>query len=591
MSLRSPIVSVLGHVDHGKSSILDAIRGTNIVAGEAGAITQAIGASIIPLDTIKRRISHLSPSVGADLKIPGLLFIDTPGHAAFTSLRRRGGSLADLAILVVDINEGFKPQTYEALEILKNNRTPFVIAANKLDLVPGFQVKKGVPLVKLLNDQSPNVLQEVENRLYTIVGEVFDKFGLQSERFDRVEDFTKQVAIVPCSAKQQVGLEELLLMLTGLAQKYLEQQLSFTAEGPGKGVILEVKEDKGLGRTIDVILYDGTIKVGDLIVYGTLDEPKSTKVRALFEPQPNTEIRDRKGKFRSVKEAVAATGVKVSAPDLEGAAAGMPVVVVPSPDAVDSVKERIKSEIERIEIDTDDNGIIIKADTLGSLEAMINLLNERDIPIRKASVGQITKKDISEAEANFDSDPLTAVILGFNINSPDDSLLAGSKVKVIVDNIIYKLIERFEEWQDEVRRAEEAKQLEGLVRPCKVEVLQNCIFRQSNPCIVGVEVIKGVLRSGTPLMREDGRSLTVVKSIEAEGKSLSEAERGRQVAISLPGVIAGRQLFELDFLYADIPEEDFRKLKKLVKHLSSDEVEALKEIARIKREHNPVWGV
>ncbi len=585
MALRSPIVSVLGHVDHGKSSILDAIRGTNIVSGEAGAITQAIGASIIPKSTILKKSGSLLEKLNIKLTIPGLLFIDTPGHAAFTSLRKRGGNLADIAILVVDINEGLKPQTKEAIEILKASKTPFIVAANKLDLVPGFQAKIG-PLLKQINDQNPNILTDIETKLYTLVGNLHEDFNLPAERFDRVESFTSQIAIIPCSAKTGLGLEELLMVLSGLAQKYLEESLSLDVSGPAKGIILEVKEEKGLGKTIDVILYDGTLRVSDTIVYGTLDGAKSTKIRALFEPRPHAEMRDKKSKFNSVKEAVAATGVKVSGPDLEGAAAGMPIRSV-NDNTISEVSDELSRELGGIQIETDKEGVILKADTLGSLEAMIVLLKEKNIPIRKATVGQITKKDISDAESNYEKNPSLAAILGFNIQPVDDS----EHVKIIVDDVIYKMLDRFEEWQQEMVAAEEAKKLEGLVRPCKVEVLQNCFFRQSNPCIVGVEVLKGTLRTGMTLMKEDGRPLTIVKSIQADKDNVTVAERGRQVAISLPNVTAGRQIEELDYLYSDIPEEDFRQLKKFAKHLSGDEKEILKFIAEIKRRHNPVWGI
>ncbi|MBN1275508.1 translation initiation factor IF-2 [Candidatus Woesearchaeota archaeon] len=585
MSIRSPIVTVLGHVDHGKSSILDAIRGSDVVAGEAGAITQAIGASIIPAETIKQRLGSLLDETKLHLTIPGLLFIDTPGHAAFTSLRSRGGSLADIAILVVDINEGCKPQTLESVEILKNTRTPFIVAANKLDLIPGFSNKDG-PLVSQLAAQAEHVARDVDTKLYGLVGVLYERFSLQAERFDRVDDFTKQVAIVPCSAKTGLGLQELLLVISGLAQRYLEQSLSFDVSGPGKGVILEVKEDKGLGKTIDVILYDGRMRVGDTFVYGTLDEPRQAKARALFEPWPNTEMRDRKGKFRSVKEAAAATGVKISAPDLEGAAAGMPVLVTSPAGVADAVAE-VAAQINDVQIATEHEGVIIKADTLGSLEAMIALLREHGIPIRRASVGQVVKKDVSEAESNAEKHPLYAAVLGFNV-APAKST---DRVKVIVHDVIYRIIDEYEAWRQERRKEDEAKQLDSLVRPCKIEVLQHCVFRQSNPCIAGVEVLKGSLRTGMPLMKRDGRPLTLVRGIQADKESLSVAERGRQVAVSLPNVTAGRNLEEADFLYSDVSEEDFRKLKRLVEYLSPDEKEVLKEVAQIKREHNPVWGV
>lgn len=587
MALRSPIVTVLGHVDHGKSSILDAVRDSNIVAGEAGAITQAIGASIIPVHTIKKKVGKLLEAMKMDLTIPGLLFIDTPGHAAFTSLRSRGGSLADIAILVVDLNEGFKPQTFEAVEILMNAKTPFIIAANKLDLVPRFASKDASGVLGLIQSQSSEVVADVETKMYKLVGTLHEKFNLESERFDRVDDFTKQVAIVPCSAKAGFGLQELLMVLSGLAQRYLEKYLDVDVTGPGKGVILEVKEDKGLGKTIDLILYDGIIRAGDTIVYGTLDAPKSTKIRALFEPRPNVEMRDKKGKFQNVKSAVAATGVKIGAPDLDGAAAGMPVRVA-SADSLDAVMAEVAEEINSVNINVDREGVVIKADTLGSLEALITLLRERGIPIRKASVGQISKRDLSDAQADSQRHPLHAAILGFNIPVPVEK---AEDVVVFCDPVIYKLIDNFEQWQQEQKKAQEAESLHGLIRPCKIEVLQNCIFRQSNPCIAGVEVVKGTLTTGMPLMKEDGRPLTVVKSLQADKDSVSSAQKGRQVAASLPNVTAGRNLEELEFLYSDIPEPDFRRLKELVEHLTPDEKAILKDIAHIKREHNPVWGV
>ena len=376
------------------------------------------------------------------------------------------------------------------------------------------------------------------------------------------------------------------MTLTGLAQKYLEHYLSMDAEGPGKGVILEVKEEKGLGTTLDLILHDGTIRVGDTIVYGTLDEPKTTKIRGLFEPKHNAEMRDKKSKFKPVKHVTAATGVKLSAPDLEGATAGMPVRVA-APEEADEVKAQVSKEIHDVQIDTEKEGLIIKADTLGSLEALITLLKEHDIPIRKAKVGPVTKKDILDAETNLEKHPLHAAILGFNIPEEEST----DKVKVIIDDVIYKVLDRYQEWQDERRKAEEAKQLDNLIRPCKIEVLQNCTFRKSNPCILGVEVLKGTLTSGMPLMKEDGAPLTFVKAIQAENESVTKAEKGRQVAISLPNVTVGRHVNEVEFLYSDIPEDHFRRLKKLSEHLTGDEVGILKEIAQKKREHNPVWGV
>lgn len=584
-AVRSPIVSVLGHVDHGKSSILDAIRGTNILATEAGAITQAIGASFIPLDTIKKKCGKLD-TFKITFTIPGLLFIDTPGHAAFTTLRKRGGSLADIAILVVDINEGFKPQTIEAVEILKAAKTPFIVAANKLDLIPGYR-KRADSLLADLRAQEQSVQQAIDTKLYELVGALYERFQLQAERFDRVQDYTKQLTIIPCSALQNHGIAELLMVLAGLTQKYFEEKLSIEVSGPAKGTILEVKESQGLGLTADVIIYDGTLKRNDTIVIAGMDGPIVTKVRALLEPNPLAEMRDKKTKFKTVPEVVAATGVKIAAPNMEGVLSGMPLIGARTPEEVERAKKEVVSALDELTVETSEHGIIIKADTVGSLEALSKLLREEGIPFRKASVGPITRKDLVDAETNYEEDPLTAVILGFNIPSVEGT----EKVKVFTHPVIYKLIEDFLAWKKAEEERREKAAMEELTGLCKIEILQNCIFRQSNPAVVGVEVLAGVLKQGTRLMKPDGTRITVVKEIQQEGKSLSRAERGFQVAVSLPGVTVCRHIDEHDILLTDLTEEEFRKYKEYKEVLSEEQKSLLKEIAEIKRKENPVWGV
>jgi translation initiation factor 5B len=588
-TLRSPIVSVLGHVDHGKSSILDAIRNSNIVSKEAGAITQAIGASIVPLDVIRARCGNLLDQLKMTFTIPGLLFIDTPGHAAFTSLRKRGGNLADIAILVVDMNEGFKPQTIEAIEILRASKTPFVIAANKLDLIPGYD-NKGMGLLADLNAQSEHTKELIDEKLYKIIGQIYDRFQINAERFDRIDDYTKKIAIIPCSAKQKFGLAELLVVITGLAQKYLEENLKINVSGIAKGTILEVKESAGLGKTLDVIIYEGSLQVNDTIVIGAIDAPIVTRVRALFQPAPLHEMRDKKSSFVSIKSVTAATGVRISAPGLENAVAGMPLVSCEdNDDAIENTKANLKKEVDEVVLDTGARGIIIKADSLGSLEAVIKLFGEKNIKIRKAGIGDISKKDLMDAESNYEQDPLLSVIIGFNVNLANGAE-ASKKVNLIIGDIIYKLLDDYIHWTEEKKKSLEAEQLEFLIRPCKIEVMQHCIFRQSNPAIVGVFVIVGTLKVGTPLMR-DGKALTAVKSIQSELENINILEQGKQAAASLPDVVCGRNLNEGNILYSNIPEDDFRKLKKLKKYLTDPEVQVMREIAEIMRKGNAVWGI
>lgn len=584
MAIRSPLCVVLAHVDHGKTSILDRIRGSAVTKGEAGGITQAIGASIIPLSTVKKICGKLLESLKMKFTIPGLLFIDTPGHASFTSLRKRGGNLSDIAILVIDVNAGVKPQTIESIEILKQYKTPFVIAANKIDLISGWQSSEK-PLLANIQSQSQSTQQLTDKKLYELVGKLAE-LGFDSERFDRVDDFTKSIAIIPTSAITGEGIPELLMVITGLAQKFLENWLKFDVKGKAKGTVLEVKEEKGLGKSMDVILYDGSLKRNDIIVIGTLTEPIVTKVKGLFEPLPLKEMRDKKSKFESVQEVHAATGVRISAQGIDEVLSGMPIRSC-SQEGIEKAKQEIKSEIEEAMIKEDKDGIIIKADTLGSLEALHKLLKEKSFSIKKASIGGITKKDISDAEANYEKDPMTAVILGFNISSD----IEPKNVKIISNNVIYKIIEDFEKWQIEEKRKLETKELEKVVMPCKFQIMQGYVFRQNNPAVVGVDVLGGTVRIGTPLMKEDGKEITEIKSMQMDQENIEKAERGKQVAVSMEGVTVGRQINEGEILYSAIPEQDFRKLKEFKKYLKEEEKQIIKEIVSIKRRQNPVWGI
>ena len=583
--LRKVLLTVVGHVDHGKSSILDTIRGSTVAEREAGLITQAIGASIIPQETINRLCKDLLKATGKKFTTPGLLAIDTPGHAAFSNLRKRGGALADIAIVVVDINEGFRPQTEEAIEILRNSKTPFIIATNKIDLISGWSSDLKSSLIANLTKQSKDVQNKFETKFYEIVGQMYEKFQMNIERFDRLEDYTKQIAIVPVSAKTGEGLPELLMVTMGLAEKFLEQNLHADIKKSAKGTVLEVKEEKGLGTTIDAIIYDGHIKVNDPLIIGGIDGPIVTKVKALFEPAPLTEMRDKRSNFKSVKEVYAATGVKISAKDIQDVIAGMPLETDLD---IEAAKLRVQEAIDEARIDTDEKGIVIKADSIGSLEALTVLLREKDIPIRKANIGNITKKDLIDAEANTEKDPLLGVVLGFNVTLEEEP---NEKVKVITNKVIYKIIEDLEEWQINTKKSIEAKGLDKLVRPFKAEILRGYVFRQSNPAVFGVYITHGTIHNNLQILKKDGKVLSSIKGIQHEQDNLEKAEKGKQVAISVPHVMMGRQLNEGDIIYSDIPEEDFRQLKEFKEYLSADEKEVLKEIAVIKRQTHPMWGV
>ncbi len=586
---RQLIVSVVGHVDHGKSSVLDKIRGSCIVDGEAGKITQAIGASMVPINKISDVCGGLLNK--EQMQMPGLLFIDTPGHAAFTSLRKRGGSLADMAVLIVDINEGFKPQTIEAMEILKQFKTPFVVAANKSDLLPGWN--SATEKCGVLKNQSAAALSILDTKIYELVGKIFE-IGFTADRYDRVEDFAKNIAIVPVSAKTGQGLPELLMVLVGLAQKFLGDKLKTEATKIAQGTILEVKEVKGLGLVADTILYKGTLNRNDTLLVGGMTGVIKSKVKALWVPSVLCEIRDKKAGFKNENSVESAAVVRVVAPDIAGVVAGMPLIAVSnSIKDTTEYEEKIKAEIEEVILDVGGKGIVIKADSLGSLEALIKMLKDKGIQIKKASIGNISKRDISEAGSNLETDEMTGVLLGFNItvNRDAQEQIEKSSVKVITSEVIYHIIEQYEKWHKEKLTELQRKELKMLVSPAKVLMLKGYIFRESNPAVFGVEVLAGLLKNDSPVMNAQGKRLSQVKSIQENQDNLDQAERGRQVALSMYKVIIGRQLNEGDTLYSDVPEEDFRKFKGLKQLLSQEQKNLLKELAVIKRKDNPFWGV
>ena len=566
---RALICLLTGHVDHGKSQIIETISKRKIIEKEAGRITQKISAVKVDIKDISSIAGELLKNSQLKVKIPGFLFIDSPGHAAFTNLRKRGGSLADIAILVVDANKGVLAQTKEAVEILKQCKTPFIVALNKIDLVTGWRSNKN-SLIKNINSQAENTRNRLDSKLYEVVGKLYE-LGFNAERFDRVSDYTKQIAIVPVSAKTGEGLQELLFVLIGLAQKYLEKNLEVELGKGGKGVVLEVREDKGLGTVLDIVLYDGRINVNDDFVIGGIDEPIVSKVRNMFELK------------KPVNKVEAAANITLIAPNLENVYSGMPLFVAEKISDIEKLKKEAQEQVEEVLIETDKDGIIVKADSLGSLEALVGLLKENNIPIKKANVGEINKKDAAEAQSQ--KNELNKVIVGFNIKNVKE------EVSVITSNVIYEIIEKLVKWREGKRREEEEANLKNLIRPCKIYIMPNFVFRQSNPAVVGIEVLKGVLKANMSLMNGTGKRVTDVKSIQEDGKNVGLAEKGKQVAISLPGVIIGRQVVEGQVLISDLTEEGFRKLKGMKSFLNSDEIELLKEIAESKRKQNPLWGV
>jgi len=591
MPIRQPIVCVLGHIDTGKTLLLDQIRKSTVQAREAGGITQHIGASFFPLDTLTKICGPLLEKLRGKIKIPGLLVIDTPGHEAFANLRRRGGAVADIVILVIDVLKGFEAQTYEIIEILKARKTPFLVATNKIDRVPGWKSKPEEPFLTSYEDQDSYVRRDLDERLYNIIG-ILSRLGFRANRFDKISDFTKTAAIVPTSAKTGEGIPELLAVLVGLTQQYLQPRLQVT-EGPAKGTVLEVKEETGLGVTINTIIYDGVLKKGDTIVVGGKEEAIVTKVRAALLPKPLDEIRDPRDKFSSMDMVSAAAGIKIAAPDLENALAGAPLYVVPSEDRLEEYVESVSEEVERIRIATDLEGVVLKTDALGSLEAIAESLRRNNVPIRLADVGDVSKRDVMEAVVVKEHEPFYGVILAFNVRTLRDAAeeAADRGVQIFQHNIIYHLIDDYLEWMKSEKEGLLREEFDRLVKPGKIKLLPGYVFRRAKPAIVGIEVLAGRIKSKYSLVKEDGEDVGEISQIQDRGESISEAETGMQVAISLDKSVVGRHIQEKEVLYVRLPEADAKALsKRFQDRLSAEEIEAINEFIDIMRRKSPFWA-
>ncbi len=585
--LRSPVVCILAHVDHGKTSILDKIRGTAVAAKEAGGITQMIGAYYIARPSIIAACGPLSSRAEEILKVPGLLFIDTPGHEAFTSMRERGGSIADIAILVIDIMQGIQPQTLESIQILRNHKTPFVIALNKVDLVQGWKSQDTPSITQSLAAQSPAVQTMLEDKLYTLVGRL-SEIGLQAERYDRVSDFTKQLAMVPLSAKTGEGIAELLMMLAGLSQKFLSAELQSQLNGPAKGSIIEVKEEKGLGTTLDVIIYDGTLHKNDLLVFGTANGARMVKVRGILRPPRLGETAAPGSKYVYIDDAPAASGVKIYAPDLEGALAGSPIRVVPTAQMVASVEIEITTQIKQVLVTHEAvAGVVVKADTLGSAEAIMRLLSAAGMKVREVGVGPVSKKDVISAHTAGLQDRFVGVVLAFNVPVAPDAVEEATRahVPLFTSPIIYRVLEDYANWANAEKAKELASAMNAAILPAKILVLPNCFFRLNKPAVFGVEVKGGRLRAGTPLMNAKGEIIGEVKQIQVDAKPVEQLNEKMQAAISVPEAYCGKTFKEGDLLYSFINKGQAALLRtKAASALSDNEKALLEQIMVIEGE-------
>ncbi|WCJ43373.1 eukaryotic translation initiation factor 2 (eIF-2) family protein [Euphorbia peplus] len=533
--LRSPICCIMGHVDTGKTKLLDCIRGTNVQEGEAGGITQQIGATYFPAENIRERTRELKAD--AKLKVPGLLVIDTPGHESFTNLRSRGSGLCDIAILVVDIMHGLEPQTIESLNLLKMRNTDFIVALNKVDRLYGWKTCRNAPIVKAMKQQTKDVQNEFNMRVSNIITEFMEQ-GLNTELYYKNKEMGETFSIVPTSAISGEGIPDLLLLLVQWTQKTMVEKLTFSNEI--QCTVLEVKVVEGHGTTIDVVLVNGVLHEGDQIVVCGLQGPIVTNIRALLTPHPMKEIRV-KGAYLHPKEIKAAQGIKITAQGLEHAVAGTSLYVVGPDDDVDDVMELAMEDMRSVmsRIDKSGEGVYVQASTLGSLEALLEFLKSPavKIPVSGIGIGPVHKKDVMKASVMLEKKKEYATILAFDVKVTQEAreLADDLGVKIFIADIIYHLFDQFKAYIDNLKEEKKKEAADEVVFPCVLSIMPNCIFNKKDPIILGVDVIEGILKVGTPICvpERDFIDIGRITSIENNHKPVDYAKKGQKVAVKI----------------------------------------------------------
>lgn len=557
--LRSPIVVIMGHVDTGKTKLLDKIRHTNVQDNEAGGITQQIGATYFPVDILKKLTSKLADKKGVIYKLPGFLIIDTPGHESFSNLRSRGSSLCDVAILVVDIMHGIEKQTIESIQMLKNKKTPFVIALNKIDRLSDWKAKPNASLADTMRQQT-NFAKQHFDKLFSGIKNEFMKLSLNIELYSKLQfgqnDKLTAIPVIPTSAITGEGIPDLLFIIMIMTQNKISSKLISKEEL--QCTVLEVKVEDGIGTTLDVILANGVLRVGDKIVLAGLSGPVVTKIRALLTPQPLKELRI-KGQWVHHDEIYAAMGCKIAAPDLNGAIAGSELFVAENDDEIEELEEKVQSDIDSVltSVDKSEKGLLVHASTLGSLEAFLIHLKGENVPVSVVGIGPVYRKDILPIVQNSQTNPEIAVVLAFDVEIHPEAqkIAAENKITVFQAPIIYHLTDSYSQYVKDLKTAAKEQAKTKIYFPVKFELLPKGIFHRTKPIIIGVKILAGTLYKGIPVITsktDKPLNIGTIESIEINKQSVEKANVGDEVAINIKPPNDWTPVAEQDFKAGEV---------------------------------------
>ncbi|XP_071335761.1 eukaryotic translation initiation factor 5B isoform X2 [Trachinotus anak] len=534
-TLRAPVVCVLGHVDTGKTKILDKLRHTHVQDGEAGGITQQIGATNVPKETIEEQTRMVKNFDKETIKIPGMLIIDTPGHESFSNLRNRGSSLCDIAILVVDIMHGLEPQTLESINLLKEKKCPFIVALNKIDRLYDWKKSPETDIVATLKKQKKNTKDEFDERAKAVIVE-FAQQGLNAALFYENKDPRTFVSLVPTSAHSGDGMGNLIALLIELTQTMLARRLAHCNEL--RAQVMEVKALPGMGTTIDVILINGRLREGETIIVPGVEGPIVTQIRGLLLPPPLKELRV-KSQYEKHKEVSTSQGVKILGKDLEKTLAGLPLLVAERDDEVPVLRDELVRELKQTlnSIKLEEKGVYVQASTLGSLEALLEFLRTSKVPYAGINIGPVHKKDVMKASTMLEHDPQYAVILAFDVKVERESqeMADSLGVRIFSAEIIYHLFDAFTKYREDYKKAKQDEFKHIAVFPVKLRVLPQFIFNSRDPIVMGVTVEAGILKQGTPLCvpSKGFVDIGVVTSIEMNHKSVDTAKKGQEICVKI----------------------------------------------------------
>jgi translation initiation factor 5B len=588
-NLRSPICCVLGHVDTGKTSLLDRIRLTNVQGGEAGGITQQIGATFFPREKLVADTAELNKKYNYALDVPGLLVIDTPGHESFTNLRSRGSSLCDIAILVVDIMHGLEQQTRESIRLLREKRCPFIIALNKVDRLYDWQVHENMDIQQTLELQKPHVRSEFNTRWSQVKNELSAE-GLNSELYYHNTDVRKVVSVVPTSAKTGEGVCDLILLEIHLVQQFMEGKVTYKDDL--QCTVLEVKPITGYGFTIDVILINGNLHEGDDICLCGQNGPIFTQIRSLLTPKPMREMRVR-GEYDHHKSIKAAMGVKIAGNDLEYVIPGTQLLVVKPNDDREKVAEIVMKDATNINdfLNPDGVGVSVQSSTLGALEALLSFLRDMKIPVASIAIGPIHKRHMHQVLSMKRREPRFAVILAFDVTVSEEArdIAHKNEIDIFEANIIYHLFDKFTRYINEYEAREKDRLRAVAVFPVQLKIIGDAIHA-TDPIILPVNVERGQLRVGTPISALKNTSDVVipigkVMSMERDNRPVEIATPGMDVAVKInsgeSGVTVGRQIDQNDTLISHITRPSVDAVKKFADELKPDDIQLLATLIKV----------